>query len=224
MTRKAKRAWDPHDDVLLYTCGVLDTIRSQRWEALADLTTHFPRKIEGERILLDRAYHFYTWGSPGDGSYLHDSSTFLATGRGAVPLMLGHAVGRAVGNSGRRAAAAAAAVPRWMVTETGHLFVSTHGFYLQSPNGLLHWTWDSIDGASVPAPGMFEMQGQSASGPVNWRLGTHAAELLFVLWSLVRHPEHPQFVSQTWLPAGWANWAAQQGKRPLGVGSSEELD
>lgn len=218
MARKKKRTWGPHDEVLIYVCSVLATIRAQRWEELADITTTFPRQVEGERILLDRPYSFLVWGSPDDGTYVHDGSTVLAVGRGAAPLMIGAAVGRAIGNSSRRAAAAAAAQPRWMTTEAGHLYVSTHGFYLGAPSGLHRWSWEHIDGASVPAPGFFDMQGQGANGPVNWRLGTHAAELLFVLWALVRHPQHPQMATESWLPTGWVGWAAHEhGKTVPGV-------
>lgn len=215
--KKNVRVWGPYDDVLLYTCSVLHTIRQRRWDDLADIRTHFRPHAEGERILLDRAYTVLGWGAPGDGSYTHDSSTVLATGRGAVPFMVGHGIGQAIGNRSRRSAAAAAAMPRWMPTGGGHLFVSTHGFYLHASNGLHRWEWAAIDGAALASPGLFDLQGRSENGSVHWQLATHAAELLFVLWALVQHPDHPQLASHTWLPLGWAAWAEEHGRTPPGI-------
>lgn len=62
--------------------------------------------------------------------------SLIATGRGALPAMAVFSAGQAMGNSRRRAAAAAASVPRWRTIDTGAVFVSTHGFYLQTHKGL----------------------------------------------------------------------------------------
>lgn len=216
--QQQQRSWTAYDDVLMYTCAVLSTIQERRWDDLADVTTHFPLQVEGERVLLEQPFRLLTWGAPGTGTYHRNDSTLIATGRIGVPLMFGHAVGRAVGNSHRKAAAAADAVPRWTPTDEGQLFVSTHGFYLHATNGLHRWGWESIDGAGIAGPALVQIQGQATTGPVNWQLSTHAAELIFILWALVRHHDHPQLVTESWLPAGWAAWAHHTvGKTPPAV-------
>lgn len=218
MAKRPTRVWGPHDDVLIYTCDLLDIIQHQRWESLPQLASHFRPQVEGERLLLDRPFARREWRALGDGTYYRSSGGFFATGRGALPLMLGFAAGQAIANSNARRQAAAAAQPRWAYADAGHLFVATHGFYMQTGRGLYRWGWDAIDGASVEAPGVVQVQGRSVNGPVHWQLETHAAELVFVLWTLARHQDHPQLVTDTWLPRGWVAWAAhQQGRMPRAV-------
>jgi hypothetical protein len=44
-------------------------------------------------------------------------------------------------------------------------------------------------------------------GPISWILESHWAELAFVLWAIVRNPQHPQIIDGSWLPQHWAQWA-----------------
>ncbi len=98
-----------------------------------------------------------------------------------------------------------------MASDHGHVFVTTHGFHLQTMGGLYQWTWDAVTAMNVVGFGIVELHGESSNGPVHWLLHTYAAELLFMLWAMARHPRHPQVVSNTWLPPHWVGWAAAQG-------------
>ena len=41
------------------------------------------------------------------------------------------------------------------------------------------------------------------------------AELLFVLWALVRHPRHPQLGNGGWQPPGWQDRCRANGLVPI---------
>jgi hypothetical protein len=87
--------------------------------------------------------------------------------------------------------------------------VSTHGFYLQTQSaGLLPWSWGALVSAAMTARSSVHLQGLTAHGKgVSWLLRTPWAELVFVLWALARHPQHPQLLTGSWLPPGWVEHA-----------------
>lgn len=222
MKKQQQREWGLYDAALWNTVAILTHVDAQRFDALPDLPVRFARQFDAERILAIGSFELGEWGAPGDGSYVHDASQVIAWGRGAVPLMLGHAVGRSVGNSRRRAAAAAAAAPRWMRTDAGEVSVSTRGFYLGSHKGHRPWTWDAIDECSIVGPAMLQMRGRSTQGPVSWQIYSHWAELMFNVWARVRNPDHPQLTTSTWISSSWARFAVEQG-HALPVGAERIL-
>lgn len=208
--RNRKRTWVAEDSALWHTCAIVAAVRNREWRDLPNIGVSFVTG-EHERVLASSPFELYTWRALGDGSYAHSSGTMVAWGRGALPVMVGFAAGQAMGNSARRSAAVAATVPRWVHDDGGQIYVTTHGFHLQTMGGLYRWSWDSIDSAQVVHHSIVEIHGRAANGAVHWRFRTPAAELLFTLWALVRHPRHPQLISGTWLPPNWARWAAEQG-------------
>ncbi|RNE67273.1 hypothetical protein EEJ31_00360 [Cryobacterium tepidiphilum] len=148
----------------------------------------------------------------GDGSR-PSSSTFLATS-GRFGLALGVAT-YAIANANRQAQATADATPMWRPAFGGSIVVTSQGFYLLDHAGKLDWDWDSIDLMQVVGFSCLVMQGQSATGPVTWRITSDWAELVFVMWAMARHPRHPQLLDRSWIPARWPEWAEQQGYRPF---------
>ena len=66
----------------------------------------------------------------------------------------------------------------------------------------------------LAAFGCVIVNGRSSRGPLTWRAVTDCAELLVVLWAINGHPQHPQLVDGSWMPAGWIPWAAAQGYPP----------
>jgi hypothetical protein len=147
----------------------------------------------------------------GDGSR-PAGSTVLATS-GGFGFALGVAT-YAIANANRQAQAAADATPMWRPAFGGSVVVTSQGFYLLDDAGKLDWDWDSIDLMQVVGFSCVVMQGQSAAGPVTWRITSDWAELIFVMWAMARHPRHPQLLDRSWIPARWPEWAEQQGYRP----------
>lgn len=168
------------------------------------LTTFAPTLGEGERVLASGPFQYLSHVASGDGTYQHDSGFLFATGRYGLLATGAVAAGRAIGNSRRRAAAARAATPRWQVVDSGQVYVSTHGFYLQTVAGrLLVWGWGPITSAQLLGPRLLQINGESTSGHEVWMLESDWAELCFVLWSRVMHPQHPQRQGHVWIPEGW---------------------
>lgn len=196
--------YSDHDAAIWHTRAILRHLREGRPHALPQVATAFPPQLgPDERVLAVGRFELLTFRAVGDGSYQHDGGFFFATGLGGLAATAAVAGVRAAGNSRRRGAAAADAVPRWVVDDAGVLFVSTHGFYLDTGRAFLPWAWPHVDTMQLVAPRAVHLQGRSTDGPVSWILQADWAELVFVLWCLVRHPAHPQLTSGQWVPAGW---------------------
>lgn len=116
-------------------------------------------------------------------------------------------IGTLWGNSIARSRAEAAAQVTWRENLPGELIVTNLGFYLNENGHLYWWNWDSIDALQVIAFNVVEMSGQGEEYPVVWRISSHWAELIFVLWAMARHPQHPQLHGRQWVPPGWPEWA-----------------
>lgn len=86
---------------------------------------------------------------------------------------------------------------------SAQLYVSTHGFYFENANGLHAWSFADADAMELVGPGAVSMRGSSTTGPISWILLSDWAELLLVSWALVRHRQHLQYVSGSWVPPGW---------------------
>jgi hypothetical protein len=190
-----------HDAALWFTDRIVNTLRERRFTGLQSVATPLPPVLgAGEVVLADGGFELMTFRPVGNGGYMHRSTAVLPLGRGVTGLAVGALVAQSVGNRRRRTAAERDAAPRWVVDDRGGLWVSTHGFYLQTARGLFPWPWHSIQAAELTGPGQVHVQGTSESGPVSWIVGSRWAELLFVLWAMVRHPQHPQFTTGTWAP------------------------
>ena len=120
-------------------------------------------------------------------------------------------MGNALVNNSRKNRAMADAQPRWMQVGQGQMIVSTHGFYWETPQGLLTWDWDSIIQGEMCGPGEFMMAGQSQHGQVRYIIRSDWSELVFLLWATVRHPQQPQLSNGNWLPPGWPQYAQEMG-------------
>ena len=101
-----------------------------------------------------------------------------------------------------------------MVDQQGTLWVSTHGFYLHTVNGLFPWPYDAIRSAMLVGPGSVHVQGSGDQGPTSWVLDLVWAELLLLMWARRRHPSHPQALGGAWIPPGWADRALASGYDP----------
>jgi len=139
------------------------------------------------------------------------TSTFV-WGGGLVGLAV--AVTALASGASRRAQARADAIEAWRPLFGGTLFVTDAGVYLQSLQGLSRWDWESVDLMQVTGYNSVIVQARMPAGPVSWLIHSEWAELMFALWALRRHPEHPQLQDGSWLPANWLAWATEQGYRP----------
>ena len=208
---KAKaKDWSSHDAGVWHTCDIAASIIHGRLNQRPEILAPFPMRFDStEKLLAYGGFDLLVIGTLGDGTYQHNSGFLFATGAAGLALTGAHAVTKAMGNSRRRREAEAAAAPRWLKVDGGTLWVSSHGFYMQTSAGLFPWNWQAIDSMAMVAPADVHVQGQSQTDAISWRFRSDWAELLFVVWALVRHPRHPQLLDGSWLPDGWVNRCQQ---------------
>lgn len=193
-----------HDAALWRTLEINELIDSGGLTQVAPIPVTFASQIGAdERFLGAGPFELLEFAAVGDGSYTHDSSFFFASGAMGLALTGGMAAARAIGNTQRRAQAAADARARWKILDTGQLWVSQYGFYLRSHHGFFVWAWPSIHAMELIGPGRILLDGDSQNGSVHWILQSDWSELAFTLWARERHPQHPQFLSRAWVTPGW---------------------
>lgn len=208
--QRSTPTWTDSDTALWHTCRIaygLETTNTLQQDAVA---TMFPLAA-GERALAVGSLTIDEYTAAGDGTY--QRSTFIAGGTGAfgIALLAATAGGSAVANAKKKAKAARDAAQAWRHHTSGQITVTDQGFYIHDPQGLWRWDWGSIDLLQVAEKRTVVMQGRSTRGPLTWRLSSDWAELVFVLWAHARHRQHPQYLTGEWVPAGWAQWAAELG-------------
>lgn len=204
--------WTDADQAIWYTLDIVSAVAGGRAAACAPVLTSFPPTLAaGERVVANGGFGRLAFYAAGDGSYSH--STTVAVG--GAPFVVGMLAVSAIGNAARRSAAAAAANPAWRPLDSGMVFVSTAGFYLQTGQGLYPWGWWAITSAEMVGRGQVMVQGQSADGQgVAWIINSPWSELLFTLWALARHRSHPQLLNGGWIPPGWIDHAQAHGRWP----------
>ncbi|MDQ0212566.1 hypothetical protein [Arthrobacter bambusae] len=175
--------------------------------------TFFPLRVN-EIAFAEGPVLVESFYAVGDGSYSRSNTVLAGTGAFGLALGVATIAGSAIGNASRRARAAAAATPMWRPVVSGSIVVTSQGFYLFGQTGKYDWVWAGIELMQVAGFSCVVMQGQTTAGPVTWRITSDWAELVFVLWAMTRHPQHPQLVDQSWIPPGWVRWAEEQGYRP----------
>lgn len=203
-----KRAEPPglsrHDSAIWHTIDIMQRVERGGLDQRPTQQTMFrPHIGTGERVLSWGNYQLCEFTAAGDGSYAHNNSMFFATGGVGLAMTGAFAAGRAIGNSRRKAQAAADARQCWRQLAAGNIFVSTHGFYFHEPSGLLTWSFGSVSGMEVVGPAAVTIMGTSDRGQVYWLLNSEWAELVFTLWAHIMFPDHPQLRSMAWIPAGW---------------------
>lgn len=92
---------------------------------------------------------------------------------------------------------------RWMdFLPHGTAIVSTHGFYVESPeHGLLRWDWGQFSSVEWVGPSAVELLLETEEGSARLRFVSDWAELVFVSWVQVCHPQHPG--KYTWFAPDW---------------------
>lgn len=203
------RAWMDGDSAMWHTIAAVNSISRREIPALRCQTLFALRP--NEIAFATSSISIESMRTAGDGSYLHASTVAYGTGRVGLALLAGSLAGSAIGNAHRKAQAAAAAQVKWRPELAGSVIVTNLGFYLQDYTGVVWWNWESIDLLQVAGFNLLLMQGNSANGVVTWRLTGNWVELIFVLWALNRHPNHPQLLDGSWVPAHWTEWAATKG-------------
>ncbi|MBM7847885.1 hypothetical protein [Arthrobacter roseus] len=197
--------WTARDDALWATAEIGVLLKRGQLHLRVPKAVPFSMQFGGtdERIFAHGPFKLLEWRAPEDGYYMHNSSSFVAVGRGALPAMVGFAAVRAMGNASRRSRARAMAQPQWMQIDQGTLNVGNYGFYMHTPHAILAWDFSSVHLASLAGPSSLNIQGQSATGPVSWVLNSDWAELVFLLWASTCSPTHPQLIGRDWLPEEW---------------------
>lgn len=210
----AVRDWTDFDEGLLHTLWVVADSLNGRHSAIPHLYPSFVTDYSGgERVYAARPFQLLEHVAPGDGSYLHHSSTILATGRDGLKLTAAAAAGQAWGNAKRRRRAEMDAIPRWTPVDHGTLWVSNHRFWIESVRGLFPWHWGAVRGINMISQGNVHVHGQSEQGAVSWQIVSPAAEMIFALWVLTLRVPHQQWMTRAWIPPNWIPWAAGLGKQ-----------
>ncbi|HIY67372.1 MAG TPA: hypothetical protein H9830_13985 [Candidatus Agrococcus pullicola] len=203
------RQWTSADAALWHAISIVNDLRSER-VPVQRVSTAFPIAPD-EVAFAGGPFTMDSMRALGDGSYVHDSSFVFGTGAFGLAMTAGTLFGSAVGNAQRRSQAASDAQIAWRPDFGGTITVTSRGFYLATNTGLFRWTWDAIQLAEMDAFTVLVMQGQSEGGPVTWRMTSDWSELVFALWALSMHPDHPQFATDEWIPQNWIAWAASVG-------------
>ena len=206
------RPWLPADTALWTTCRIVTDIRSGR---VPDerVPTYFPLR-DGEVPFAGGIVSVDEFRAAGDGSYSTSNAFAFGTGTLGLALAATTLAVNSSNNNARRAQAEADAQVTWRPQVRGQIVVTDQGFYLVDQFGVFPWDWNSIDMMQLAAFGCVIVSGRSTRGPLTWRVVTDWAELVFVLWATNRHPQHPQLVDGSWMPAGWIPWATAQGYPP----------
>ncbi len=203
-------AWTDHDDAILTTLRIVRSLLAGDRSAIKNVVADFPAQIAAhERLLVTGPIDVLGFRAQGQGTYLHQGPP-LVVGRETAASAVTAAV-IVAGNRKRRRKAILDAQPRWVLDAQGAIWVSTAGFYLRTPSGLYPWSWDAVRAARLVEPGAVRVDGDGSASAVSWVLRTEWAELLLLLWTLARHPAHPQLRDGSWLPSGWRARAEQLG-------------
>jgi hypothetical protein len=129
--------------------------------------------------------------------------TFGSSGAlGADVLMSGAKASRvAVKNKRNQSQAQADAVPAWRALDSGNIYLTDFGYYIESDGEILPYPNGSIIKADMVSAGVIDVTHNMAGGKQRrFALNTIWAELIFVSWAARHCSGHPQFPSLGWLP------------------------
>ena len=207
------RPWTDADSALWHTARLLAAVEAGAPSGVVPdqgIRTPFPLQ-DGEQALAQGTYALDSLRAIGDGSYQRTGAFAFGTGVIGLAVTAGTLAANASRNNAARAQAMADAQVVWRPDSAGMLTVTDRGFVIVTGTGTFRWDWASVDLMQVVAFNTVVLQGRSDRGPVTWRIYSHWAELLFVLWARARHPGHPQLAGRAWLPERWEAWAAWVG-------------
>jgi hypothetical protein len=95
MAGQPQREWTDNDQALLYTVHLVADLLADRPMRPAPVRTPFPPQYSREeQYLASSNFTLYSYRGLGDGSYMHDSSFFFATGSGGLAATAGFAAAR----------------------------------------------------------------------------------------------------------------------------------
>lgn len=204
--------WSAEDQAMLLTCLIIDDVTHQRVPAIRAQTMF--ALPAGVAAFVSGPVRVFALRADGDGSYNRSGSFVFGTGKLGMAMMAGSLLGNAVANNRARNRAMADAQVAFRHQFDGSLYVCNTGFIFHNAEGLFSWDFDSVAGMEVIGPNTVIMQGESEHGAVTWRIHCPYAELIFVLWALECHPQHPQLIDGSWLSRDWPAFARSRGRDP----------
>lgn len=215
-----ERAWGAADAALWHTLSIVASIENR--EVPEQRASTFFALQPNELAFAAGPFAIDSLRAAGDGSYVQNSSFVFGTGVLGAAMTLGTLAANAGSNAARRNRAIQDAQVMWRPDSNGLITVTNQGFYIQTHSGHFRWSWSAIKLAQMSSFSVLVFQGESARGPVTWRLTSDWAELIFALWALMVHPSHPQFVDGSWVPDNWIRWATDLGY-PIPSGPSGSI-
>ncbi len=193
-----------HDSAIWHTRAIVADARAGRLALRTSAPTPFPPAFSRDEVMLAHGpYEHLAYTALGDGTYQHNGSFFFATGGLGLAATAAFMGARAAGNNRRRKQAKADAQSRWIVDGAGTAWVSQHGLYLLSTTGLWSCAWSSLTMADLGAPALLLASMATPQGPHTFGFHSDWAELAFVLWASMVHPNHPRMTPDGWIPPGW---------------------
>gem|GEM_PF-1413956 len=197
---------------MLLTCQVIHDIRNGRVPGIRTQTMF--RLPQGVVAFLSGPSQVLELRAAGDGSYT--TSSTLVWGSGLIGLAaLGATAATSASNNARaRQAAALNAQVAFRHQFDANLYVTNTGWIFHTGQGVLTWQHSDVDAMHMIGPNAVVLQGNSDRGRITWQLRSPFSELVFVLWALDQHPDHPQLMDGSWLQPGWLDHAHAMGQDP----------
>ena len=193
--------WSAHESALWWTCNfVRDLTRSGRLPPPLPVAFAM-QQAQNEFVYQWGSYDRLWFGAEGSAGYRR--SWLVAGGFSPLGMSLGALTlgASAALNAGRKARARQAATPMWRPSDSGTIYVSTHGYYLANQYGFLPFAYDRHVSANLVRPGVIAYDVLMADGSQQrFATSTNWAELIFVTWAMKHCPNHPQLQNLGWLP------------------------
>lgn len=184
--------------------GVLPPVRAQ---------TMF-RIPPGTVVFVGAPVRVFELRAAGDGTYTKSGGFVFGTGTLGLAMIAGSLAYNASANSSARRRAQQDAQVVFRHEFDGHLYVSNRGWIFHTAQGVHTWVFDAVSAMQMVQKNTLIMQGNSDRGPLTWQLTCPYAELVFALWALDQHPQHPQLMDGGWLPDAWFAHASRMGRTP----------
>ncbi|WP_433726714.1 hypothetical protein ACQP0C_34015 [Nocardia sp. CA-129566] len=200
--------WSWFDDHLLYTCGVVELLRTGRLKQLPPRPTRV-RLERGELPLAEGPAVWWEWRAIGDGSW--DHNRIAATG--SLGFVAAAHLGNAALNHARRRRAEQAMQPRWVADPPATALISDQRMYFINPRQSWSMHWSGLDQLDLLGPDRVGFKyvlddGTQAMVQVQcpW------AALVFTIAAHGHFPHHPTLLSGAWLPEGFEEKCHLAGK------------
>lgn len=152
--------------------------------------------VAGSEVVVAHGLYQRQWyGAATDGSYLRSTAVIGWSSALGVATLGATALNSAMNNARSRRVASRNAKEKWRELDSGRIYLSNDGFYLDSAifRSVLSFPWACVRTCeSRGRSGRLEMQiGMEDGSMMSFRIRTEWAQLFVALWAAQRQPGHP---------------------------------